>query len=899
MYARHTSQTLPVRAAVATIAIALASPAVCQQDTTALLSKLLADNARFASDGTTVPHGARRRELAGGQHPRVVVVTCADSRVAPELVFDRDLGELFVVRVAGNVVEPADVGSIEYAVEHLGASLLVVMGHEKCGAVKATVDVVASGGQAHGGIGAIVDRIRPAVEETRSRGVAADQLLDACIRTNIAHQIREVLATSDIVRGAVTEKKVAIAGLCYSLTSGQVEVVWEPTVTASWLQSVAPQTTSQSPAKAPDHSAPAASHAPGHATAPSAAPMGEVAHPIARKPRHATSNSKGATSAHAPATGEGAGNALSWLTLLVGLVFAASALLFVTSARRTSPNGRTTFGMTMRARVVAGTAAIVCIFLAALWTGTRGVSRVANELWTFASVTSPLLELVNEAETDQLRQAVIVEGALAGAGGTDAAERFDHLAAEIRASLDTAGKLLAVLRTARGGEDAQQAMQLAGPLTAATELFGRYQTAARGAIAGTTDAPAVTQLLDIEAELETKLDDLRAELATDTEHALATMEGDEQAVLTTNLVTALLASVLGLAASWWNGRSIQRSLGKVSNRLQDIASGEGDLTTRLDDAVHDEIGVLSHWFNQFVTKLQTTIRDVTQRAAGVSSAATQLTSTGTMLASTAEQTKTQVAQVAAAAEEMAANMSNVGASSDTLAGSFRTVAAAVEQMTASIGEVAKNAEGAASIADNAASLVRASNEKVGTLGAAAREIGRVIETIQDIAEQTNLLALNATIEAARAGEAGKGFSVVANEVKDLARQTAEATQDIRQRIERIQSSTGESVEAIAKIDSVISKVSHNSKQIAVAVGEQRTATQEIAGNLAKSSQAIGVVANNVQEGAKASSEITKSITAVNGQAGSTAAAAEESSVTGKALADVSTELMRLVQQFKV
>ncbi len=893
MNAMHSS-SLHLRCATVTLAAVFAAPAFCQEDPASLLSTLLADNARFAADGTTVPHGERRRSLVAGQKPRVVVVTCADSRVAPEIVFDRDLGELFVVRVAGNVVEPADVGSIEYAVEHLGASLLVIMGHEKCGAVKATMDVVASGGQAHGGIGAIVDRIRPSVLETRARNLPAEQVLDACIRTNVAHQIREVLSTSEVIRHALGEKKLAIAGACYSLTSGQVEVVWDPKVTASWLASV--------PAQVASHqTAPASTHQPAHAAATPAAPGGEVAHHSAGRRTHSAgkTHGKGPATRHAPTSGEGAGNAVSWLTILVGLSFVASALLFWRSARRISPNGGTSFGMTLRARVVAGSATIVCLFLVALWTSTRGMARVANELETFASTTNPLLALVNESEVNQLRQSLIVEGALAGAKGGEATAEFDRLTTEIREALDTAGKLVAALRTANGGENAEQAAHLAGPLSAVGDLFGRFQSAARGVVAGTTDPSDAQSVVGLEEQLEAKIEDLRTELAGDAEESLAAMASDEHVVLTTNLVVTLVGSILGLFLSWWIGRTIQQSLGRVSNRLQDIADGEGDLTTRLDDAVHDEIGVLSHWFNRFVAKLQTTMRDVTQRAAGVSSAATQLTSTGTMLASTAEQTKTQVAQVAAAAEEMAANMSNVGSSSDTLAGTFRTVAAAVEQMTASIGEVAKNAEGASSIADDAATLVRASNEKVSTLGAAANEIGRVIETIQDIAEQTNLLALNATIEAARAGEAGKGFSVVANEVKDLARQTAEATQDIRRRIERIQSSTGESVEAIAKIDSVIAKVSHNSKQIAVAVGEQRTATQEIAGNLAKSSQAIGVVANNVQEGAKASSEITKSISAVNGQAGSTAAAAEESSVTGKALADVSSELMRLVKQFKV
>ena len=151
-------------------------------------------------------------------------------------------------------------------------------------------------------------------------------------------------------------------------------------------------------------------------------------------------------------------------------------------------------------------------------------------------------------------------------------------------------------------------------------------------------------------------------------------------------------------------------------------------------------------------------------------------------------------------------MQGMASGTEEMSANVKTVAAAVEEMTASISEVAKNAEHAAQIAGEASNLAQTSNQNIGQLGEAADAIGKVIETIQDIAEQTNLLALNATIEAARAGDAGKGFAVVANEVKDLAKQTAEATEDIRHRIEGIQSSTGLAVTSIGNISEVIAKV---------------------------------------------------------------------------------------------
>ncbi|MCU0865396.1 MAG: methyl-accepting chemotaxis protein [Planctomycetes bacterium] len=352
------------------------------------------------------------------------------------------------------------------------------------------------------------------------------------------------------------------------------------------------------------------------------------------------------------------------------------------------------------------------------------------------------------------------------------------------------------------------------------------------------------------------------------------------------------------AFSWFFARQLVTPIQRTVTALKDIADGEGDLRARLDEARGDELGEMGKWFNKFLGKLQVSVRSIAEKANGVSTASSQLTSTAQSLSESAERTKAQTSQVAAAAEEMSSNMSSVSGSSEAMTGTFRTVAAAVEEMTASIAEVAKSAENAARVAGTAAQLTRSSNEKVSALGSAANEIGRVIETIQDIAEQTNLLALNATIEAARAGEAGKGFSVVANEVKDLARQTAEATQDIRQRIERIQASTTESVKAIAEIDQVIAKVSQASQTIATSVAEQRSATQEIASNLAQSTRSIETVANNVREGVAASQDISKSIAEVDQHAQATAAGAEQTSMAGRSMASLAQDLMQVVGSFR-
>ncbi|HXC43607.1 MAG TPA: carbonic anhydrase [Candidatus Dormibacteraeota bacterium] len=180
---------------------------------------LMDGNQRFIS-GQTKPRELvqLRHTLAKGQHPRVIVLTCSDSRVPPELVFDQNLGDLFVIRAAGNIADAIELGSIEYAVEHLGSALLVVLGHEKCGAVTAAC----SGEKMPtANLQAIVDKIDPAVAQARTYATPAG-LLDAAILENVHQSARDVLANSEVLRHAHEEGKLAVIEAVYKLEAGEV-----------------------------------------------------------------------------------------------------------------------------------------------------------------------------------------------------------------------------------------------------------------------------------------------------------------------------------------------------------------------------------------------------------------------------------------------------------------------------------------------------------------------------------------------------------------------------------------------------------------------------------------------------------------------------------------------------
>jgi methyl-accepting chemotaxis protein len=349
----------------------------------------------------------------------------------------------------------------------------------------------------------------------------------------------------------------------------------------------------------------------------------------------------------------------------------------------------------------------------------------------------------------------------------------------------------------------------------------------------------------------------------------------------------------------------ENEVGKLSDVLSLIA--DGDLTRQYQVSKHDaDTAALHATFNKIASavnamsdNLRQVLDKLSQNACRLSDTSMTLSSTATQLAGGAEETTNQSATVAAAAEEMSTNMNNMAASTEEMTANVRTVAAAVEELTASITEIAKTAERASTIASKASDLTLSSNRTIGELGVSADEIGKVIDVIQDIAEQTNLLALNATIEAARAGDAGKGFAVVATEVKELARQTADATEDIRKRIEGIQSATGEAVRSIGEVGDVIQEVNATSNSIAAAVEEQSATTREIASNITQTAEAAVTVSTGVAESATACAEISRNIVGVDQSAKQTAQGATLAQSAGVDLSKLSEQLQGMVASFRI
>lgn len=359
------------------------------------------------------------------------------------------------------------------------------------------------------------------------------------------------------------------------------------------------------------------------------------------------------------------------------------------------------------------------------------------------------------------------------------------------------------------------------------------------------------------------------------------------------LVTAIIVGLVAL----WIANSIAKPIINASKAIEKVA--EGDLTQEVVVTTEDEIGTLGKAVNKLSAGFRNVIRDILQGTQTLTASSTQLNATADELTKNADGTTQQSATVAAAAEEMATNMKSMAGSTEEMSSNVKTVAAAIEEMTASIGEIAKNAESSSTVAGQASGLAETSNQRVKLLGEAADEIGKVIDVIQDIADQTNLLALNATIEAARAGEAGKGFAVVATEVKELAKQSAAATDSIRQRIQAMQESTGDTVKSIAEISAAIKNVNDVARSIAAAVEEQSIATKEISRNVAQTASAATTVSRGVTESASACQEITRTIASVDQAAKSTSAGATQTKASGGQLFELAGKLNTLVAEFRV
>ncbi len=856
--------------------------AVTDLNVTQAYSALRDGNRRYISGLTNLsarsfPHQnkARLDALAtGGQHPFATIMTCSDSRVPPELVFDTGLGDVFVIRVAGNISDVDEVGSIEYGVGHLSTPVLVIMGHSSCGAVTA----VGQGAELHGSIPELVDNIAPAARKARLQhpGVSGAELVEFAVVENVWQSIDDLFATSEEVRHLVENGSLRVLGAVYELGTGRVK----------WLGEHPDQDVLLSYSGGGGHGAPAAaSHGAAvesHGDAAAAPEHGEPSTAAARTTSTRSSSTRAQTE-HSSSRTE------LWLITIV-LLSVGGIYLVLTKTKFSLEN------LKIRTKILALSAVVSAVFLVALIFASNRMALIGDGFAEIAELYLPLIEKMSAITVHQLEQELSV-GAMFLAEKNREYEEMEHQeeafhdwALQVQEEILEAERLIEEgEQFARNAEDLEYLERALEHMKVIEEEHAQYDQHGEDIIA-LLQAGEFRQAESLEAGLQSEGQDLGHELEVfllDVEHRADSLalvvETEQQAATVAVMVLSIVALAVGIFFSIFISGRITAAVTRIIEALKKVANR--DMRVELDDTARDELGEIATQVNNTVSNVATMIRDIASSSEQVGSASGQISSASEQLAAGAEEQQAQLSEVATTMEQMSAMILEASKNANETRETAQNTGNTAEDGRDVVSKTVIGFKTVAQTVERAAGQIESLNKR-------SEEIGNVIQVIDDIADQTNLLALNANIEAARAGDAGRGFAVVADEVRKLAERTVTATAEISSMIESIQNEIQGAVKSMTEIQ-------EQSKEGLDLVGKSDESLKEISGSITGVVTAVEQIATSTNEQSSGAEEISKNIEGVTTVAKESASSAQELAASAEQLNKEVTGLNQLIGQFKV
>ncbi len=808
--------------------LTLAAGVVCatdskKPDAEQSLALLKAGNSRYVGGNPEYPHSElSRRNLAGradqGDYAYATVITCSDSRVPVEQLFDAGVMDIFTIRVAGNVLDVDEVGSVEYGIAHVRTPVFVILGHTQCGAVTAVTHALrGTGHPLELNIPPLVDNIEPAVRRAIANHPAAvgDAVIPYAIEDNVYQGAEDLFMRSPTARNMVASGQLKVVGAIYDVATGAVEWLPESRI-AQILASVNANSGREMNAMA----------GAGHGVTNAATGSSEE-HQATASDRAAVEQVKNAVTAGMPIvppfgkeySGGGHGN----LVLYIGFIAVTLVCLgfVVWFARATMPDGSTQMRRTLGAKIVAGFSVVIVAAAGLCTYALSSMSTIGAENAEIAGELIPFTNSISAIALHQAEQNIALERAFrfGDREGDEAATEFDKAVAEFAASgQEVAGgfeEILDLLSTldAVSSADALEMQELGNSVVALEQEYANYVALAQ-TVQTMIRSGAHGQAGILEGDIEEVADKLSRHLndflvaadehVVEASHAAEEQETKAEAFL---LTVAALAIIVGILISLLLTRSITGPLNRVIEGMQ-VGSQQ------------------------------------------VNSAAGQVASAGQQLAEGASEQASSLEQTAAALELMAS---------------------ASRQSTANSATASERTRDVKSHAERGQDAMDGLHKAMDKVKSSAGETAKVVKTIDEIAFQTNLLALNAAVEAARAGDAGRGFAVVAEEVRNLAQRSAEAAKGTAGLINDSQKHSMLGVEATVELAGILDEVvigvvgvSELIEELATSANNQDRSVQELNTAVGQLDEVTQSNAAGAEESASAAEELSAQASEMDG-----------------------------------